>query len=81
VKRDATLFAKDNLSEGDEDRIALWGSSSGGGLVTTMPALDSRVKCVAARVAAPREPSLPHWICTQSRPVARSSRFPSRLAE
>jgi dienelactone hydrolase len=34
----------------DKDRIALWGSSYGGGLVTTMAALDSRVKCVAAQV-------------------------------
>lgn len=34
----------------DKERIALWGSSYGGGLVTTMAALDSRVKCVAAQV-------------------------------
>lgn len=34
----------------DKDRIGLWGSSYGGGLVTTMAALDPRVKCVAAQV-------------------------------
>ena len=34
----------------DKNRIALWGSSYGGGLVTTMAALDPRVKCVAAQV-------------------------------
>ncbi len=34
----------------DKERIALWGSSYGGGLVTTMAALDPRVKCVAAQV-------------------------------
>jgi hypothetical protein len=34
----------------DSDRIGLWGSSYGGGLVTTIAALDSRVKCVAAQV-------------------------------
>jgi cephalosporin-C deacetylase-like acetyl esterase len=34
----------------DKNRIGLWGSSYGGGLVTTMAALDSRVKCVAAQV-------------------------------
>jgi len=34
----------------DKDRIGLWGSSYGGGLVTTMAALDARVKCVAAQV-------------------------------
>ena len=34
----------------DKDKIGLWGSSYGGGLVTTMAALDPRVKCVAAQV-------------------------------
>ncbi len=34
----------------DKGRIALWGSSYGGGLVTTMAALDSRVQCAAAQV-------------------------------
>jgi len=34
----------------DKERIGLWGSSYGGGLVTTMAALDPRVKCVAAQV-------------------------------
>lgn len=34
----------------DKDRIGLWGSSYGGGLVTTMAGLDPRVKCVAAQV-------------------------------
>jgi dienelactone hydrolase len=34
----------------DRERIGLWGSSYGGGLVTTMAALDPRVKCVAAQV-------------------------------
>ncbi|MGE3777510.1 MAG: alpha/beta fold hydrolase [Pirellulaceae bacterium] len=34
----------------DKNRIGLWGSSYGGGLVTTMAALDPRVKCVAAQV-------------------------------
>jgi dienelactone hydrolase/cytochrome c553 len=34
----------------DKERIGLWGSSYGGGLVTTMSALDPRVKCVAAQV-------------------------------
>jgi cephalosporin-C deacetylase-like acetyl esterase len=34
----------------DKDRIALWGSSYGGGLVTMVAALDPRVKCVAAQV-------------------------------
>ena len=34
----------------DQERIGLWGSSYGGGLVTTMAALDPRVKCVAAQV-------------------------------
>jgi dipeptidyl aminopeptidase/acylaminoacyl peptidase len=34
----------------DKDRIGLWGSSYGGGLVTWMAANDPRVKCVAAQV-------------------------------
>ena len=34
----------------DKDKIGLWGSSYGGGLVTTMATLDPRVKCVAAQV-------------------------------
>jgi dienelactone hydrolase/mono/diheme cytochrome c family protein len=34
----------------DKNRIGLWGSSYGGGLVTTMAGIDSRVKCVAAQV-------------------------------
>lgn len=34
----------------DKNRIGLWGSSYGGGLVTTMAAIDARVKCVAAQV-------------------------------
>jgi cephalosporin-C deacetylase-like acetyl esterase len=34
----------------DKNRIGLWGNSYGGGLVTTMGALDPRVKCVAAQV-------------------------------
>ncbi len=34
----------------DKDRIGIWGSSYGGGLVTWMAANDPRVKCVAAQV-------------------------------
>ncbi len=34
----------------DKDRIGIWGSSYGGGLVTWMTANDPRVKCVAAQV-------------------------------
>jgi hypothetical protein len=34
----------------DKDRIGLWGSSYGGGLVTWMAGNDPRVKCVAAQV-------------------------------
>ncbi len=34
----------------DKDRIGLWGSSYGGGLVTYMAGTDPRVKCTAAQV-------------------------------
>ena len=34
----------------DQDRIGLWGSSYGGGLVTWMTGTDPRVKCVVAQV-------------------------------
>jgi len=34
----------------DKDRIGIWGSSYGGGLVTYMAGTDPRVKCVAAQV-------------------------------
>lgn len=34
----------------DKDRIGLWGSSYGGGLVTWMAGNDPRVKCIAAQV-------------------------------
>lgn len=34
----------------DKDRIGLWGSSYGGGLVTYMAGADPRVKCTAAQV-------------------------------
>ena len=37
--------------EADAERIGLFGSSYGGGLVTLMAAIDPRVKCVAAQVA------------------------------
>ena len=37
--------------EVDANRIGLFGSSYGGGLVTLMAAIDPRVKCVAAQVA------------------------------
>jgi len=37
--------------EVDAERIGLFGSSYGGGLVTLMAAIDPRVKCVAAQVA------------------------------
>jgi hypothetical protein len=36
--------------EVDPDRIGLFGSSYGGGIVTLMSAIDSRVKCTAAQV-------------------------------
>lgn len=36
----------------DADRIGLWGSSFGGGLVVWMAAHDPRVKCVVSQVAA-----------------------------
>ena len=37
--------------EVDPNRIGLFGSSYGGGLVTLMAAIDPRVKCVAAQVS------------------------------
>lgn len=36
----------------DADRIGLWGSSLGGGLVVAVAAQDERVRCVVAQVAA-----------------------------
>lgn len=43
----------------DKDRIGLWGSSYGGGLVTYMAGTDSRVKCTAAQVPGGLTPSTP----------------------
>jgi dienelactone hydrolase len=43
----------------DKDRIGLWGSSYGGGLVTYMAGTDPRVKCTAAQVPGGLTPSTP----------------------
>ena len=43
----------------DKDRIGLWGSSYGGGLVTYMAGNDPRVKCTAAQVGGPGAPRTP----------------------
>jgi dienelactone hydrolase len=46
----------------DPDRIGIWGSSNGGGVVVATAGLDARVKAVVAQVSSPRP--------TQPRPVA-----------
>ena len=38
----------------DPDRIGIWGSSNGGGVVMAVAAADARVKAVVAQVATPR---------------------------
>ena len=38
----------------DPDRIGIWGSSNGGGVVTAVAGVDARVKAVVAQVATPR---------------------------
>ena len=43
----------------DKERIGLWGSSYGGGLVTYMAGTDPRVKCTAAQVPGGLTPSTP----------------------
>jgi len=47
--RDAITFAS-GLSEVDEDRIGVWGSSYSGAHVLVIGALDRRVKCVVSQV-------------------------------
>lgn len=47
--RDAISFAI-TLPEVDPQRVALWGSSYGGGVMTQAGSLDMRVKCVAVQV-------------------------------
>jgi uncharacterized protein len=38
----------------DPDKIGIWGSSNGGGVVTAVAAVDARVKAVVAQVTGPR---------------------------
>ncbi len=47
--RDAITYAS-GLSEVDEDRIGVWGSSYSGAHVLVIGAIDRRVKCVASQV-------------------------------
>src|SRR5215831_6656917 len=47
--RDAITFAE-TLSETDQDRIGIWGSSYSGGHVLVVGATDRRVKCVVSQV-------------------------------
>jgi len=47
--RDAITFAE-SVSEVDQDRIGVWGSSYSGGHVLVIGAIDRRVKCVVSQV-------------------------------
>jgi len=47
--RDAISFLV-TLPEVDPDKVGLWGSSYGGGVMTQTASLDSRVRCVAVQV-------------------------------
>jgi dienelactone hydrolase len=58
----------------DKDRIGIWGSSYGGGLVTWTAGNDPRVKCTAAQVGGPGAPRSPQAVLRMYDQLTKQSR-------